>query len=91
MKLTFGNAEKVEAAKKLISEYAKWISENEPTTLSYQLMASDQDPLQLCILERYTDKSYAYSVLHKTSPELFKFRPALEALEPKTVCGQRTR
>lgn len=34
-------------------------------------------------MERYEDKTYAYAVAHKTSPEFFKFRPALAALEPK--------
>ena len=83
VKLTFDSAEKVEQCKKLVGSYAQWIKENEPTTLSYQLMQSDKDPLQVCILERYKDKSYSYAVLHKTSPEFFKFRPALAALEPK--------
>ena len=68
--------------KKLVSSFAEWIKENEPKTLSYQLMCSDKEPLQVCILERYEDKSYAYAVAHKTSPEFFKFRPALAALEP---------
>ena len=83
VRLTFDSAERVEACKKLVGAYAEWIKENEPTTLTYQLMHSDSDPLQISILERYVDKSYAYAVLHKTSPEFFKFRPALAALEPK--------
>lgn len=81
--LTFDSAEKVEQCKKLVGAYAQWIKENEPTTLSYQLMCSDKDPLTVCILERYKDKSYSYAVVHKTSQEFFKFRPALAALEPK--------
>jgi quinol monooxygenase YgiN len=81
--LTFDSEEKVEACKKLVGDYSKWIKENEPRTLSYQMMCSDSQPMQVCILERYEDKSYAYSVAHKTSPEFFKFRPALAALEPK--------
>ena len=72
--------EKVEQCKRLVGSYAQWIKENEPTTLSYQLMQSDKDPLQVCILERYADKSDAYAIAHKTSPEFFKFRPALAAL-----------
>jgi quinol monooxygenase YgiN len=65
VKLTFDSAEKVETCKRLVSSYAQWMKENEPTTLSYQLMTSDSDPLQVCILERYQDKSYAYAVAHK--------------------------
>ena len=83
VKLTFSSADKVEACKKLVSEYAQWMKENEPSTLSYQLMQSDKDPLQVCILERYADTSYAYAIAHKTSPEFRKFRPALAALEPE--------
>jgi len=84
VKLTFGSAEKVEQAKKLVSSYADWVRENEPKTLSYSMLCSENEPLQVCILERYEDKSYAYNVAHKTSPEFFKFKPALAALEPQT-------
>lgn len=44
--LTFDSVEKVEEAKKLVSSYAEWIKENEPKTLSYQMMCSDSNPLQ---------------------------------------------
>ena len=86
VKLTFDSTANVDECKKLVSSFAEWIKENEPKTLSYQLMCSDKEPLQVCILERYEDKEYAYSVAHKTSPEFFKFRPALAALEP-TIDG----
>ena len=83
VQLTFESATKVEECKKLYASYAEWIKENEPTTLTYQLMSSDKDPLQVGMLERYVDKTYAYNVAHKTSPEFFKYRKALDALEPK--------
>ena len=86
VKLTFDSTAKVEECKKLVSSFAEWIKENEPKTLSYQLMCSDKEPLQVCTLERYEDKKYAYAVAHKMSPEFFKFRPALAALEP-TIDG----
>lgn len=37
------------------------------TTLSYQILQSDQNPLQLMVLERYVDKERAYLQIHKSS------------------------
>ena len=82
VKLTFDSAEKVQKLKDLFEPYAKWIKENEPGTLSYSLIASDSDPLQVMIFERYADKLDSYLVKHKQSSEFAKWRPALAALNP---------
>ena len=82
VKLSFDSKEKVQQLKELFEPYAKWIKENEPGTLSYSLIMSDKDPLQVTIFERYEDRLDSYLVKHKQSAEFQKFRPALDALKP---------
>ena len=83
VKMKFKDYSKVIKLKDLFEEYAAWIQENEPTTLAYQLMTSDKDPLTVTLFERYADKEKAYAEVHRGSAEFQKFRPALAALEPE--------
>lgn len=82
VKMKFKDYSKVIKLKDIFEEYAAWIQVNEPTTLAYQLMTSDKDPLVVTLFERYTDKDTAYAKVHKGSEAFAKFRPALAALEP---------
>ena len=83
MKLKFKDMSKIMKLKDLFGPYAAWIKKNEPTTLSYSLYFSDQDPLTATIFERYTDRDTAYAKVHKESAKFKEFRPALEALGPE--------
>ena len=55
---------------------------NEPTTLAYELLISDKNPLLVTIFERYKDKDDAYLKIHKSSAEFLAFRPQLAELNP---------
>lgn len=59
---------------------AEHISKFEKTTVSYELMDSDKDHLQLYILERYVDKQ-AYLEIHKKTPEFLSFREKVATLQ----------
>jgi len=83
-KLTFDSPEKVQKLKEIFEPYAGWIKANEPGTLSYSLVTSDKDPLQVMLFERYADRLDSYLVKHKQSTEFGRFRPALAALNPVT-------
>ena len=83
VKLKFKDYSKIIKLKDLFEPYAAWIHANEPTTLAYQLMTSDKDPLTVTLFERYQDKDKAYAEIHKGSDEFKSFRPALAALEPE--------
>jgi quinol monooxygenase YgiN len=83
VQLKFQDYSKIIKLKDLFEPYAAWIHANEPTTLAYQLMTSDKDPLTATIFERYADKDEAYLKIHKGSDEFKAFRPALAALQPE--------
>ena len=63
--LTFDEVEKVKKLKELFDPYAEWIKANEPGTLSYSLILSDKNPLQVTVFERYGDRLEHYLVKHK--------------------------
>jgi hypothetical protein len=54
--LTFKSPEDKETFKGLFSGVASYVSNHEPTTLSYELAESDNDPLRVVIFERYVNK-----------------------------------
>ena len=81
VKMKFKDYGKVIKLKDIFEEFAAYIEANEPTTLAYQLMTSDKDPLTVTLFERYVDKDKAYVEIHKGSAEFAKFRPALAALD----------
>lgn len=64
----------------LFKPLAEHISKYEKSTLSYELMNSDKDPLQLYILERYIDK-HAFLEIHKKTPEFLAFRAKLADMQ----------
>mmetsp|Transcript_4956 Transcript_4956/g.14371 ORF Transcript_4956/g.14371 Transcript_4956/m.14371 type:complete len:177 (-) Transcript_4956:304-834(-) len=61
--------------------YAQYVKTHEPTTLAYEVLLSDKDPLQVLILERYQDKDHAYLQVHRSSDEFQAFRPKLKAMQ----------
>lgn len=64
-----------------ISPVAEHCRLHEPDTLSYQIMESDKDPLQVMVVERYRDKDHAYLQIHKSSAPFLTFRAKLQAMQ----------
>mmetsp|Transcript_5439 Transcript_5439/g.7875 ORF Transcript_5439/g.7875 Transcript_5439/m.7875 type:complete len:157 (-) Transcript_5439:135-605(-) len=60
---------------------AKYVRQHEPTTIAYEVLQSDDDPLRIMILERYVDKEMAYLKVHKLSAAFLEFRPKLKAMQ----------
>ena len=83
VKMKFDDAKKIETLKEIFSSLARYIKANEPTTLAYELMLSDKDPLVATIFERYADKEKAYLEIHRSSKPFERFRPKLAALAPE--------
>ena len=63
----------------IFTPVAKYVKEKEFGTLSYELLNSDKDPLQILISERYKDKDY-YLNVHKTSSEFLSFREKFQEM-----------
>jgi quinol monooxygenase YgiN len=63
----------------LLSTYSPYVEEHEPTTLTYQMMQSDKDSLEMLLLERYVNKN-AYLNVHRKSPEFVRYREKVTAL-----------
>jgi quinol monooxygenase YgiN len=53
------------------------------TTLSYEVLLSDSNPLQVLVLERYVDKELAYLKIHKSSTAFLKFRAQLQEMQQR--------
>ena len=64
-----------------IQPVAAYVKSHEPTTLAYEVLLSDQKPLQVLIMERYQDKEVAYLQIHKSSAPFLEFRPKLQRLQ----------
>jgi quinol monooxygenase YgiN len=60
---------------------AAYIKDNEQDTIAYEVLLSDQDPLQAVIFERYRDKETAFLKVHRSSAPFLEFRPKLKALQ----------
>mmetsp|Transcript_39739 Transcript_39739/g.95896 ORF Transcript_39739/g.95896 Transcript_39739/m.95896 type:complete len:241 (-) Transcript_39739:290-1012(-) len=60
---------------------ADFVRENEPGTISYEVLRSDKDPLRVMLMERYKDKDVAYLQVHKSSKPFLEYRPKLKAME----------
>jgi hypothetical protein len=58
--LKFSDAEKLAAFEEIFRPVADYVRAHEPSTLSYDLLKSDKEPLQVMIFERYADKEHAY-------------------------------
>src|SRR5690242_7862306 len=55
-------------------EEAEHVHSHEQGTLGYELMQSDQDPLQVMIFERYRRRGRDYLEVHKQSQVFLAFR-----------------
>ena len=64
-----------------IKPLCDYIRANEPTTLAYEVMKSDKDPLMVTLMERYADKDEAYLKIHKSAKPFLEFRPKLKAMQ----------
>lgn len=64
-----------------IAPVAQYVREHEPQTVAYEVLLSDQDPLQVLVLERYSDKEKAYLEVHKSSRAFLEFRPKLKKMQ----------
>ena len=64
-----------------IKPLCDYIKANEPTTLAYEVMKSDKDPLMVTLMERYADKDEAYLKIHKSAKPFLEFRPKLKAVQ----------
>jgi quinol monooxygenase YgiN len=60
---------------------AAHVQAHEPDTLAYEVLLSDQDSLQVLVLERYKDKDHAYLIVHRSSEPFLAFRPKLKAMQ----------
>jgi quinol monooxygenase YgiN len=79
--LQFATSVHKEIFLKDFSEVATYVRDHEPSTLMYEALQSDKDPLQLLILEMYTNKETAYLEVHRNSKPFVDFRPKLQALQ----------
>ncbi|RYH05478.1 antibiotic biosynthesis monooxygenase [archaeon] len=77
--IKFPNATDKDAFKVIFTPLAKYVEEKEFGTISYILMESDKDPLQIMILERYQDKDY-YLSIHRSSGEFKAFREKFQEM-----------
>jgi quinol monooxygenase YgiN len=64
-----------------IAPLVQYIHIHEPTTLLYEVLLSDKDPLQVLVLERYQDKAEAFEKIHRSSTEFLAFRPKLQQMQ----------
>lgn len=82
VKLTFIELQYQEQFIRDITPLCQYIQEHErDTTIAYEVLLSDQDPLQVLILERYTDKENAFLQIHKTSVPFLEFRTKLQTMQ----------
>jgi quinol monooxygenase YgiN len=79
--LQFSAAEHKEQFYKDFQPLANHCKEHEPDTISYEVLNSDKDPLQVLILERYRNKETAFLQVHRSSAPFQSFRPKLKAME----------
>jgi len=79
--LVFTSVEHKEQFLQFMAPLAKYVKEHEPGTIAYEVLQSDQNELQVMILERYKDKENAYAKVHKSSEQFLEFRPKLKALQ----------
>lgn len=75
--ITFKTQEDKKEMLEMFAPLAEYVSIHELTTISYELMNSDKDPLHVYILERYVDKENAFLGIHRSSKEFLSFREKL--------------
>ena len=82
VKLTFTELQYQEQFLRDITPLCQYIQQHESkTTLSYEILLSDQNPLQILIVERYVDKENAFLQIHKTSAPFLEFRTKLQEMQ----------
>lgn len=64
-----------------IAPLATYIRNEELQTIAYEVLLSDQDPLKVLVMERYTDKDNAFLKVHRNSAAFLEFRPKLKAMQ----------
>ena len=79
--LTFSAPEYIETFLEDVRPLCEYVKEHEPTTIAYEVLKSDSDPLVATLLERYVDKEQAYLNIHKSSAAFLEFRPKLKAMQ----------
>ena len=82
VRLAFDSEDKVASFHKLAAPLIDHVKADEPTTKSFTVLTSDQDPLVVLVLERFDDKASAYEKVHRKSPQFLDFRPELSKLKP---------
>lgn len=77
------NFQDLESRDSFLKDYKplqEYVEQEELTTLTYQALQSDQDPLHVKLVDRYQNKNDAYLEIHKSSSEFLQFRPKLQSL-----------
>ncbi|CAE8654676.1 unnamed protein product, partial [Polarella glacialis] len=72
----------VQTLTEVFKPFVSYMKEHEPTTLAFEMMHSDKDPLQVLVFERYADKDEAYLKIHRASEAFLAFRSTLASLDP---------
>ena len=84
VKLNFATSSLVSSFLAEIQPLCEYIRQHEPTTtLSYEVLLSDQDDTMVTLLERYEDKDNAYLTVHRSSVPFQNFRAKLKATQEK--------
>ena len=65
----------------LVRPLADYIRREEPTTLAFEVMCHDSDPLQVMLVERYQETDTAFLQIHKSSPHFLNYRPKLQQMQ----------
>ena len=64
---------------------AEYVRTSELNTVSYELLQSDKDPMQIYILERYKTKEVDYIEIHRKSRPFLDFREKVTQMQSKGV------
>jgi quinol monooxygenase YgiN len=79
VKVVFPNEADLTTFEAEFEKLAGYVRASEPVTLSYELLRSDKQPLQVYILERYRSKQ-DYLEVHKKSQPFLEFREKFQRM-----------
>ena len=79
--MKFKSGEHVKQFFSYVKPLCDYIKSKEPTTLAYEVLKSDKDPLMVTFVGRYADKEEAYLNIHRSTQPFLEFRPKLKALQ----------
>jgi len=91
VELRFSEAQHKDQFLEDVRPVAEYVKAHEPDTLSYEVLLSDKDSLEVMIMERYRDKEVSYLQVHKSSAPFLAFRPKLRRMQEAgqvTVSGK---